>query len=187
MQPFNSQPAPANRPSDNSQPSTFAVPFTIFSSLAVLQQATLARFCKAVNSLTDGSLAVTITRHTETEIRALAKNGTGKEYGVTLTAAGAFCSCPDSLYRGTTCKHATALALFVLQLPPAEARPAEAPAAPPQPPARRTYQLGDTVSFEGKTGRVIAVSGDFISVWWDSGRRSPVTRQQLETAPQATA
>jgi hypothetical protein len=147
-----------------------------------LQRTTPDRFCKAVDSLTDGSLTITLTRHTETEIRALAKNGTGKECGVTLTAAGAFCSCPDALYRGTTCKHAAALALFVLRLPAAET-----PAAEPQPPARRAYQLGDTVTLEGKTGRVITISGDLISVWWDSGRKSPVTRQQLETAQPAAS
>ena len=43
------------------------------------------------------------------------KNGEGKEYGVTLTEAGVFCSCPDALYRGSVCKHATTLALAVLR------------------------------------------------------------------------
>jgi hypothetical protein len=96
-QPSNSQPAIANQPSSNPQPSVVPVPFTVFSSLAVLQQATPDRFCKAVNGLADGSLVISLTRHTETEIRALAKNGTGKEYGVTINPAGATCSCPDAL------------------------------------------------------------------------------------------
>jgi hypothetical protein len=38
-----------------------------------------------------------------------------KEYGVTLTEANAFCSCPDALYRGSICKHVTTLALAVLR------------------------------------------------------------------------
>src|SRR5215510_3892871 len=146
MQPFSNQQPCGNHAASNQQPSVVPVPFTVFASLAILQRTTPDRFCKAVNSLTDASLAISLTRHTETEIRALAKNGTGKEYGVSLTAAGAFCSCPDSLYRGTTCKHAAALALFVLRLPPAEP-----PAAEPQPLTRRTYQLGDAVTLEGKT------------------------------------
>ncbi len=58
---------------------------------------------------------MTLTRQTEAEIRALVKNGEGKEYGVTLTEAGVFCSCPDALYRGSVCKHATTLALAVLR------------------------------------------------------------------------
>ena len=178
---------PSNNQPCSNQPSVVAVPFAVFSSLAVLQQATPDRFCKAVSWLVDGTLVVTITRQTETEIRALAKNGSGKEYGVTINPAGAACSCPDSLYRGTTCKHATALALFVLRLPQPEALAVAPQPAEPQPPARRTYQLGDTVTFEGKAGKVIAISGDFISVWWDSGRRSSVTRQQLDTAGQPAA
>ena len=48
-------------------------------------------------------------------IRALVKNGEGNEYGVTLTGAGVFCSCPDALYRGSICKHATTLALAILR------------------------------------------------------------------------
>jgi uncharacterized Zn finger protein len=63
---------------------------------------------------------VTLTRHTEAEVLALVNNGTGKEYGVTLTQAGAFCSCPDALYRGVTCKHSVALALHVIRNPYSE-------------------------------------------------------------------
>jgi len=35
--------------------------------------------------------------------------------GVALTEAQVFCSCPDALYRGSVCKHATTLALAVLR------------------------------------------------------------------------
>jgi predicted nucleic acid-binding Zn finger protein len=83
--------------------------------LNVLRQVSTDRLQKAVTALADGSLTMTLTRQTEAEIRALVKNGTGKEYGVTLTEAGVFCSCPDALYRGSVCKHATTLALAVLR------------------------------------------------------------------------
>ena len=85
--------------------------------LAVLQHVSTDRLQRAVNALADGSLTVTLTRQTEVEIRALVKNGEGKEYGVTLTTTGVFCSCPDTMYRGVTCKHAAVLALSVLRAP----------------------------------------------------------------------
>src|SRR5262245_31135336 len=88
--------------------------------LTILQQVSLDRLQKAVTALAATGLSVTLTRQTETELRALVKNGEGKEYGVPLTAEQAFCSCPDALYRGVTCKHATALALSVLHLPQAQ-------------------------------------------------------------------
>jgi hypothetical protein len=36
---------------------------------------------------------------------------------VNLTEHGAYCSCPDALYRGVTCKHAVAVALSQIHLP----------------------------------------------------------------------
>ena len=81
----------------------------------VLRQVTTDRLQRAVTALADGSLTMRLTRQTEAEIRALVKNGETKEYGVTLTEAGVFCSCPDALYRGSICKHATTLALAVLR------------------------------------------------------------------------
>ena len=83
--------------------------------LTVLQQVSIDRLQRAVTALADGSLTMTLTRQTEAEIRALVKNNEGKEYGVTLTEAGVFCSCPDALYRGSICKHATTLALAILR------------------------------------------------------------------------
>src|SRR5215471_6008803 len=83
--------------------------------LTVLQQVATDRLQRAVTALADGSLTMTLTRQTETEIRALVKNGEGKEYGVALTEAKVFCSCPDALYRGSVCKYATTLALAVLR------------------------------------------------------------------------
>src|SRR6266487_2379669 len=89
--------------------------------LRVLQHVSTDRLQRAVNALAEGSMTVTLTRQTEAEIRALVKNGEGKEYGVTLTETGAFCSCADALYRGVTCKHCTAVALSVLRMPQGQA------------------------------------------------------------------
>ncbi len=93
--------------------------------LTVLQNVTTERLQKAVNAIADATLTITLTRQTEAEIRALVNNGTGKEYGVTITETEVFCSCPDALYRGVTCKHATALALVVLRMPQVEEEPTE--------------------------------------------------------------
>jgi predicted nucleic acid-binding Zn finger protein len=83
--------------------------------LSTLKEATPERHKLAVQGLRDGSLTITLTRQTDAEIRAIVKNGDGIEYGVTLTEHGTFCSCKDALYRGTTCKHALALAIRQLQ------------------------------------------------------------------------
>ncbi|MGE0823232.1 MAG: SWIM zinc finger family protein [Candidatus Binatia bacterium] len=91
--------------------------------LNVLQHVSTDRLQKAVNALVDGSMTITITRHTESEIRALVKNGTGPEYGLTLTPSLATCSCKDALYRGCLCKHVVMVALSVLRSPQEEQQP----------------------------------------------------------------
>lgn len=85
----------------------------------VLQQVSTDRLHRAVNALAEGTMTITLTWHSEAEIRALVKNGEGIEYGVTLTDALTTCSCKDSLYRGVVCKHAVALALHVIRAPQA--------------------------------------------------------------------
>ena len=86
----------------------------------VLRQVSPERLQRAVNALVENAASVTLTRTTDTEIRALVRNGEGHEYGVTLTEAHIFCSCRDALYRGQACKHATVLALTVLRALPKE-------------------------------------------------------------------
>ena len=86
----------------------------------LLRESSIDRHNAGARGFIDGTLAVTLTRHTEREIRALVKNGDGIEYGVTLTEHGPFCSCKDALYRGTICKHAVAVSLFCLQEQEAE-------------------------------------------------------------------
>jgi hypothetical protein len=88
--------------------------------LTVLQHVPADRLQRAVNALVNGSLTITLTRQTEAEIRALVRNGEGREYGLTLTQTGVFCSCKDALYRASVCKHVTAVALSVLRTPQSE-------------------------------------------------------------------
>lgn len=76
------------------------------------------RLQRGVEGLASGAYAITLTRQTEAEISAYVANGDGKSYSVTLTAARSFCGCGDAMFRGKTCKHATALALFVIRTPP---------------------------------------------------------------------
>jgi hypothetical protein len=51
-------------------------------------------------------------------------NGENLRYGVVLTADRAFCSCPDSMFRRTLCKHSVPLALHVIRTPQEEAEEA---------------------------------------------------------------
>jgi uncharacterized Zn finger protein len=78
------------------------------------------RFAKAAEGIRNGTYRTAVTRQTEEEVRGFVKKGNDKEYGCTITAAGAFCSCPDALYRGSICKHAVALALYVIRNPKSE-------------------------------------------------------------------
>ncbi len=61
--------------------------------LSVLQHVTAERLQRAVNALTDSSLLITLTRLSGADIRALVKNGDGKQYGVTLTESVVFPIC----------------------------------------------------------------------------------------------
>jgi hypothetical protein len=136
--------------------------------LHAMQQVSPDRLQRAVCGLADGTLIVTLTRQFESEIRALVKNGDGKEYGITLTESLTTCSCKDALYRGTVCKHAVALALFVLRNP--------------QPVVQREWHVGDTIKRNGHVGKIICVSGEFVSIHWDTGKIAPVERKELEAA-----
>src|SRR4029079_11205512 len=93
---------------------------SIYQSLMfnVLRQVSLDRLQRAVNAVVENTASVTLTRTTDTEIRALVRNGEGHEYGVALTETSVLCSCRDALYRGQVCKHATLLALMVLRTIP---------------------------------------------------------------------
>ena len=75
------------------------------------------RLQRGVEGLTAGAYSITVTRFTEDEVSAQVANGDGKSYPVTLTAVCSFCGCNDSLFRGKTCKHVVAFALFAIRTP----------------------------------------------------------------------
>jgi uncharacterized Zn finger protein len=83
----------------------------------ILKHTSPDRLEKAVSGLVSGAYRVCITRQTATELSAFVTNGDGKQYGVTLAEGRAFCSCKDSMFRHTVCKHSAALALHVIRAP----------------------------------------------------------------------
>jgi hypothetical protein len=85
--------------------------------LNVLEHVTLDRLAKATEALAHNAYTITFTTRSDTEIGAYVKNGDGIEYAVTLTATRAFCSCKDSMFRHTICKHTVAVALQALRTP----------------------------------------------------------------------
>jgi uncharacterized Zn finger protein len=78
------------------------------------------RLQKAVEGLVSSAYTITVAQQSEAEIRGFVANG--QEYGVVLSEGQAFCSCKDAMYRHTVCKHAVALALFVIRRPQTEAK-----------------------------------------------------------------
>ena len=85
------------------------------ATATVLARVEDERFFKAAEGIRNGTYHATVTRQTEEEVWGLVKKGSDKEYGCTITPKGAFCSCPDALYRGNICKHAVTLALCVIR------------------------------------------------------------------------
>ena len=86
------------------------------------------RLQKAVDGFVSGAYRITLASQTDAEIRGFVTNGDGKEYGVVLSESQAFCSCKDAMYRKGVCKHAVALALYVIRTPQAEPVRKEEPA-----------------------------------------------------------
>jgi hypothetical protein len=80
------------------------------------------RLERAAEGLMSGAYEVVLSHRAEGEIRGVVRKKLGKAYGggavwmpynVMLTDTLTSCSCPDSFYRGATCKHCVALALYV--------------------------------------------------------------------------
>ena len=94
---------------------------------SVLATVEKGRLAKAAEAYATGAYNVTLAAQSDTEIRGFVANGDGKEYGVVLTEGRTFCSCPDAMFRHTTCKHAVVLALHVIRTPTAEAKAEERP------------------------------------------------------------
>ena len=93
----------------------------------VLATVEKGRLQKAVEGLVNGAYTITVTGQGEAGVSGFVANGDGKQYGVVLTADRAFCSCPDSMFRHTICKHAVVLALHVIRMPKEEAVEEEQP------------------------------------------------------------
>src|SRR5262249_20935672 len=89
--------------------------------LHALQHVTPERLQKAVEGLVNRTYTITLASQSEPELRGFVINGDGQEYGVVLSEGQAFCSCKDAMYRKGICKHAVALALYVIRHPKAEA------------------------------------------------------------------
>jgi predicted nucleic acid-binding Zn finger protein len=87
---------------------------------SILATVEKGRLQKAVEGLVSGAYTITVTGQSEAEVSGFVANGDGTQYGVVLTEARAFCSCPDSMFRHTVCKHAAGLALHVIRTPRAE-------------------------------------------------------------------
>jgi hypothetical protein len=154
--------------------------------LHTVQHVSSDRLQRAVNALAEGSMAVTLTRQAEAEIRALVKNGNGAEYGVTLTDALSACSCKDSLYRGVVCKHAVAVALHVLRTPPPKQ---EAPVAQEQRPAfHLMWRDGLIVCGEPQPGRFwVYPWTDFMLTWPEACPACVAAYKQPKTAQAVAA
>jgi hypothetical protein len=127
------------------------------------------RLQKAVEGLVSGAYAITLASQSETELRGFVRNGDGKEYGVALGEGQAFCSCKDAMYRKGICKHAVTLALYAIR-------------NPQEPKPQSAFHFGDRVRHNGKVGTVVCVSGDTVSVHWDTGRIVPHAREELQAA-----
>jgi hypothetical protein len=134
----------------------------------ILAKVEASRLQKAVEGLVCGTYTVIVAHQSEVEIRGFVTNGDGQQYGVVLSEGQAFCSCKDAMYRKGICKHAVALALYALRNPQAE-----------QPQRPRGWHVGDAVERNGHTGTVVCVSGEYVSIRWDSGRTFPLTQEEL--------
>ena len=87
----------------------------------ILSQVEGQRLVKATESVINGAYSIRLLARSEEEIRGFVTNGDGKEYGVVLTEAKAFCSCRDAMFRNAVCKHAVILALHTIRNPQTEA------------------------------------------------------------------
>ena len=96
-------------------------------SATILATVEKGRLAKAVDGYTAGAYTIIVTGQSKAEVSGFVANGDGQQYGVVLTPNRVFCSCPDSMFRHTICKHAVVLTLHVIRTPKAEAKAEERP------------------------------------------------------------
>lgn len=133
-------------------------------ALHALKNVEASRLAKAATALMEGGYRVTISRCTPSYVAGCVR-GSEKSYQVTLTTTSAHCECPDSRFHHSHCKHVAILALTLVRAA--------------QDPQARPYHLGDEVERAGMKGKVMAVSGDLVSVAWNNGRIAPIERHLL--------
>src|ERR1041385_5704506 len=75
------------------------------------------RLLKATEGLVNGAFTITVTRSEEDSLEGFVKNGDNVEYAVAITPARVFCSCKDSMFRHSICKHSVALMLYAIRNP----------------------------------------------------------------------
>ena len=79
----------------------------------ILAKVEAGRWEKAVLAWASGAYTVTVIGQSAHEVRALVKNGDGRDYAVTLAQGRSYCGCRDHQFRAVVCKHMLALALEV--------------------------------------------------------------------------
>ncbi len=84
---------------------------------SILAKVDADRLQRGCEGLASGAYAISVTRNTESEVSAFVANGDGLTYSVTLTEGRSFCGCGDAMFRGKTCKHSVALALYAIRTP----------------------------------------------------------------------
>src|ERR1043166_1864287 len=83
----------------------------------ILSQVEPQRLLKATEGLVNGAFTITVTRSEDDSLEGFVKNGDNVEYAVAIMPARVFCSCKDSMFRHSVCKHAVALSLHVIRNP----------------------------------------------------------------------
>ncbi len=91
----------------------------------ILATVDLQRLLKATEGLVNGAFTITVTRCEEDSFEGFVKNGDNVEYSVVITPTRTFCSCKDSMFRHSVCKHAVALSLYAIRNPQLTARKEE--------------------------------------------------------------
>ncbi len=81
----------------------------------ILAQVEPQRLLKATEGIVNGAFSITITRSEKDSLEGFVKNGDGIEYAVAITPARTFCSCKDSMFRHSVCKHSVALVLLAIR------------------------------------------------------------------------
>ncbi len=83
----------------------------------ILAQVEPQRLLKATEGLVNGAFTITVTHSEEDSLEGFVKNGDNIEYSVVITPSRTFCSCKDSMFRHSICKHSIALALHTIRNP----------------------------------------------------------------------